>query len=168
MKSHPSRGILKKKANSAVWYKLAKQINVEREQLRRLIQIHSRLLANCTSQSPNDIELSALAALLHSFYTGVENIFKRVAVELDGDAPRGEAWHRQLLDSIATSTNGRGALISESLRDTLSEYLAFRHVFRQAYSFDLRWEKMSALVLNCEATFQRLETELEAFLQSRS
>jgi len=58
-------------------------------------------------------------------------------------------------------------LISESLRNTLSEYLAFRHVFRQAYSFDLHWEKMSALVLNCEATFQRLETELEAFLQSR-
>ncbi len=149
-----------------MWHKLAKQINVEREQLRRLIQIHSRLLANCASQPPNEIELSALAALLHSFYTGVENIFKRVAVELDGETPHGEAWHRQLLDSMATSTKVHGALISESLRDTLSEYLAFRHVFRQAYSFDLRWEKMSALVLNCEATFQRLETELEAFLRT--
>lgn len=149
-----------------MWPKLAKQINVEREQLRRLIAIHSKLLVNCASQIPNDIELSALAALLHSFYTGVENIFKRVAVELDGKTPRGEAWHRQLLDVMAASTRVRGALISESLRDTLSEYLAFRHVFRQAYSFDLRWEKMSALVLNCEATFRLLETELEAFLQS--
>ena len=149
-----------------MWHKLAKQINVEREQLRRLIEIHSRLLAICAHQPPNEIELSALAALLHSFYTGVENIFKRVAVELDGEAPRGEAWHRQLLDSMAISTKVRGALISESLRDTLSEYLAFRHVFRQAYSFDLRWEKMSALVINCEATFRRLETELEAFLRT--
>lgn len=61
-----------------MWHKLAKQINVEREQLRRLIEIHSRLLANCSSQPPNEIELSALVALLHSFYTGVENIFKRV------------------------------------------------------------------------------------------
>lgn len=145
--------------------KLAKQINVEREQLRRLIQIHSRLLANCSSQPPSEIELSALAALLHSFYTGVENIFKRVAVELEGEAPRGEAWHRQLLDSMAVPTKLRGPLISESLRDTLSEYLAFRHVFRQAYSFDLRWEKMSALVLNCENTFRQLEAELEVFLQ---
>jgi len=148
-----------------VWHKLAKQINVEREQLRRLIEIHSRLLANCASQPPNEIELSALAAFLHSFYTGLENIFKRVAVELDGEAPSGEAWHRQLLDAMAAPTSLRGALISESLRNTLSEYLAFRHVFRQAYSFDLRWEKMSALVLNCEAAFQRLEKELEAFLQ---
>lgn len=62
--------------------KLAKQINVEREQLRRLIAIHSKLLVNCASHIPNDIELSALAALLHSFYTGVENIFKRVRLSL--------------------------------------------------------------------------------------
>lgn len=151
-----------------MWAKLARQINVEREQLRRLIEIHSRLIANCASQPPNEIELSALAALLHSFYTGIENIFKRVVIELDGEAPRGEAWHRQLLDAVANPTTVRGALISESLRDTLSEYLAFRHVFRQAYSFDLRWEKMSTLVLNCEPTFRRLETELEVFLQELS
>jgi len=131
-----------------------------------LIEIHSSLLANCASRPPNEIELSALAALLHSFYTGVENIFKRVAIELDGEAPRGEAWHRQLLDAMAAPTSLRRALISESLCDNLSEYLAFRHVFRQAYSFDLRWEKMSALVLNCERTFRRLEAELEAFLQT--
>jgi hypothetical protein len=67
---------------------------------------------------------------------------------------------------MAAPTSLRGALISESLNETLSEYLAFRHVFRQAYSFDLRWEKMSALVLDCERTFRRLETELEAFLQT--
>jgi hypothetical protein len=46
-----------------VWPKLAKQINVEREQLRRLIEIHRSLLASCASRTPNDIELSALAAL---------------------------------------------------------------------------------------------------------
>ena len=149
-----------------MWHKLAKQISVEREQLNRLIEIHSRLITKCASDSPNDIELSALAALLHSFYTGVENIFKRVAVELDGETPRGEAWHRQLLDAMASPTTIRGPVISESLRDTLSEYLAFRHVFRQAYSFDLRWDKMSGLVLNCEPTFRRLEAEVEGFLKT--
>ena len=123
-------------------------------------------MPNALSEPPNDIELSALAALLHSFYTGVENIFKRIAVELDGEPPRGEAWHRQLLDAMARPAKNRVAVISESLSDSLSEYLAFRHVFRQAYSFDLRWDKMSALVLNCEATFRRLEAELEAFSQT--
>jgi hypothetical protein len=148
-----------------VWHKLGKQIGVEREQLNRLIEVHRPLLAKCVSQPPNDIELSALAALLHSFYTGIENIFKRIAVEIDGAPPRGEAWHRQLLDAMSLHNNLRGAVISPSLRDSLSEYLAFRHVFRQAYSFELRWEKMSVLVLNCEATLRRLEAELETFMR---
>ena len=149
-----------------MWHKLAKQINVEREQLNHLVEIHSRLIAKCGSEAPNDVELSALAALLHSFYTGVENIFKRIAIELDGEVPRGEAWHRELLDAMTRPTKNRAAVISESLRDTLSEYLAFRHVFRQAYSFDLRWDKMSDLVLNCEPSLRHLETELEAFLRT--
>ena len=33
------------------------------------------LLASCRTTAPTEIELSALAALLHSFYTGVENSF---------------------------------------------------------------------------------------------
>jgi hypothetical protein len=55
------------------------------------------LLSKCRETVPTDIELSALAAVLHSFYTGVENIFKRLAVEVDGQPPQGEAWHRDLL-----------------------------------------------------------------------
>lgn len=58
----------------------------------------------------------------------------------------------------------RPALLSESLSETLQEYLDFRHVFRQAYSFELRWEKMKHLVLGLGETFQRLEQELGAFL----
>jgi hypothetical protein len=41
----------------------------------------------------------------------------------------------------------------------------FRHVFRNAYSFDLDWEKMSGLVLNCEDVWRRLEAELTAFVR---
>jgi hypothetical protein len=35
------------------------------------------------------------------FYNGFENIFKRIAVELDGGLPDNEFWHRELLDSMA-------------------------------------------------------------------
>ncbi len=45
------------------------------------------------------------------------------------------------------------------------EYLEFRHVFRQAYAFDLRWEKMRSLVLGCEDTLRLLQVELESFLR---
>ena len=150
--------------NSSEWDKFRKQQATEREQLQRLLFGIQRLLTQCRDTPPTEIELSALAATLHSFYTGVENIFKRVAVELDGDMVRGDAWHRQLLLRMKTSTARRPALLSEELHDALNEYLRFRHVFRNAYSFDLDWRKMSPLVLRLQETFQKLENALDDFL----
>jgi hypothetical protein len=83
--------------NSSGWDKFRKQQAAEREQLQRLILGMHPLLDQCRRSAPTEIELSALAALLHSFYTGVENIFKRVAVELDGAPVKGDGWHRELL-----------------------------------------------------------------------
>jgi len=149
-----------------VWDRLRKQVVVEREQLNRLLEVHRPLLVRCATTTPNDIELSALAAMLHSFYTGIENIFKRIAVEIDGALPHGESWHRELLDAMRRPSAARPAVISAPLRDRLREYLEFRHVFRQAYAFQLRWDKMSPLVQGCEKTLRQLEAELEAFLRS--
>ena len=133
--------------NSSEWDKFRKQQATEREQLQRLLSGMNRLLAQCRTKAPTKIELSALAALLHSFYTGVENIFERVTLELDGEPVQGEAWHRELLLRMKTPTARRPALLPEELHDSLNEYLRFRHVFRNAYSFDLDWRKMSPLVL---------------------
>ena len=47
----------------------------------------------------------------------------------------------------------------------VNEYLRFRHVFRNAYSFDLDWQKMSPLVLRLEETFKMLEKALNDFLK---
>lgn len=148
--------------------KLRKQVHVERQQLNRLIDEHRPLLDSCRSQSPNPIELSALATFLHSFYSGIENSLKRIAVQIDGGVPTGDAWHRQLLDSMASATKLRSPVLSKALYETMSEYLAFRHFFRQAYSFHFDWYKMSHLVLNAERTMRLFETEVDAFLDTLS
>ena len=149
-----------------MWNRLSKQTAVELEQLDRLIETHRPLLTKCASETPSNIELSALAAMLHSFYTGIENIFKRVEVELDGDLPQGEFWHRELLKAMTRPREEYRLVIPGSLRDQLREYLEFRHVFRQAYTFQLQWEKMASLVLNCERVFRSLEAELGTFFQT--
>ena len=85
--------------------RLRKQLDVERRQLNRLIDEHRTLLESCASNEPNAIEVSALATFLHSFYSGIENSLKRIATEMDGGVPSGEAWHRQLLTAMANATN---------------------------------------------------------------
>jgi hypothetical protein len=144
--------------------RLRRQIEVEREQVNRLLDIHRPLLAKCAGLAPDPIERSALAAMLHSFYTGIENVLKRIAVECDAGLPQGDTWHRALLDAMTRPGPRRPAAISQATRDALRPYLDFRHVFRHAYSFDLRWEKMSALVTRCEQTWRNVEGELTAFL----
>jgi hypothetical protein len=152
--------------NSSAWDKFRKQQATEREQLQRLLSGIHPLLSRCRDTAPNEIELSALAATLHSFYTGVENIFKRVSVELDGAPVHGDNWHRDLLLRMKSPTAHRPALLPETLHDELLEYLRFRHVFRHAYSFDLDWRKMSPLVLKLEETFRQLERALDVFLKN--
>ena len=144
--------------------KLAAYIDVELAQLRQLFAEHRPLLLLVRTRPPDGIERSALAAMLHSFYTGIENLFKRIAIECDGGLPSGAAWHRALLDSMATASTSRPAVISKALHNRLTEYLQFRHVFRQAYAFQLRWEKMQALVEDCETTLADFESELRKWL----
>jgi hypothetical protein len=147
-----------------VWDKLRKQVAVERQQLHRLLEIYRPVLEECAASPPTDIELSGLAALLNSFYNGVENIFKRVSAELGDPLPDGETWHKELLDGMAEATDHRKALISSGLRGRLKEYMEFRHFFRHAYVFSLRWDRMQGLVLGCDETLRQLETELDSFL----
>lgn len=151
-----------------MWDRLRKQIAVQRKQLRRLLEVYRPLVDQCAVTPPNDIELSALAAMLHSFYNGVENIFKRVAVELDDGPPSGEFWHRQLLDSMKMPGKTRSAVVSEKLVERLDDYLTFRHLFRHAYTFDLHWDRMGTLVLGCEETLRWLESELDRFLEAEA
>ena len=145
--------------------KLHKQIAVEIRHLNHLLEVHQPLLSKCANEAPNEIEVSALAAMLHSFYTGIENIFKRIVLESGGALPSGEAWHRELLDAMSNSDQAP-AIISILVRNRLRNYLRFRHVFRQAYSFDLHWDKMTSLVLECDETLHLLEAELSDLLQA--
>ena len=142
---------------------LKRQIDTERAQLHHILKTHKGLLTRCRKVTPTVDELAALAAILHGFYNGVENIFKRIAVALDGNAPQGEFWHSDLIEKMTCSSKKRPALLSNTLNEQLQEYLDFRHVFRHAYTFDLKWLKMKHLVVGCKTILQQLEKEIEVF-----
>jgi hypothetical protein len=147
-----------------VWPELKDQLGIEQAQLQQLFELHRPLLETIRHQEPNPIELSALGAFLHSFYTGAENLFRRVTLELGDSLPQNEAWHQRLLRRMTAPTESRPALISTELEEQLKVYLQFRHVFRQAYSFQLHWAKMAPLLLASEKVFARLREEVALFV----
>lgn len=146
-----------------MWPDVEEQVAVEQAQIDQLFVAYQAAIDKSSQQEPNFIELSAMATMLHSFYTGIENIFKRIALEIDGNIPSGYASHSELLTAMTQSTANRPPVISDELQVRLSAYLSFRHVFRHAYSFQLEWNKMRGLVLDSQATWQQLQAELGQF-----
>jgi hypothetical protein len=136
----------------------------ECRQIDRLMDEYRPLLARIAAREPDNFERSALAAMLHSFYTGVENIFKRIAIATDSGLPGGQNWHRDLLSSMAQPGAHRPAALSPAARLALRPYLDFRHVFRHGYGFDLQWDKMAGLVRGCEETWRLVQKELAEFM----
>lgn len=149
-----------------MWPETQERVRLEMVLLRRQVDFTLPLLKKVESTEPEPYELQALAAHLHSFYTGIEKIFGHIAKDIDGGTPSGFAWHSRLLTSMSKPTESRPAVISEELYIRLYDYMTFRHMFRHAYTYDLKWRKMSDLVLHCEETLDRLEKELAAFFST--
>ena len=145
---------------------LREEIELSLAQLRQLAGTLRDVRESIKTRDPNETEIMALAAFVHSFYTGVENLFKRIAIATEGKPPRGELWHVTLLAQMAQATPSRPAVISEDLRKQLKDYLDFRHVFRHAYVFELKWSRMAPLVLEMESVLRELEKEIRRFLSA--
>jgi hypothetical protein len=145
--------------------KIREYTNNEFILIERLIEKHRPLIQIAHDRVPDDFHISTLGAMLQSFYGGVENLFKRIALDVDGDFSKSDSWHKNLLDRMASPYKGRPAVISDDVRKLLHKYLDFRHVFRSVYSYDLNWNKMRDLVLGCEEALRLLQGELNQFVQ---
>lgn len=112
-------------------------------------------------------ELSFLVERInHSFYSGVERIFERIAVIVDNSMPSGANWHQELLNQMALEIPGiRPAVISSSVKEQLEEYRGFRHIVRNIYSYRFNPEKMNNLVSGMGSLFLVFSAELTSFAE---
>lgn len=78
---------------------LCEEIELELRQLGQLMETCAPAMREAQESVPDRMEVLAFAGMLHSFYTGIENLLKRVAMHVDGGPPRGEAWHSAALES---------------------------------------------------------------------
>lgn len=110
--------------------------------------------------------MDSIAINLHSFYTGIENIFADIASKVDGELPDGEKWHSDLLRQMATSlTEIRPAVISDKTNESLRDLLAFRHVILNIYSLDLDEKNVLILGEKLSSFSHTLFEELNAFVE---
>ena len=146
--------------------KLIAQIEINRQELLRITEQLAPLISKGSTVDLDVIETSAVAAMLHSFYTLIEKILESIAREIDHAVPGAGAWHRDLIEQSTQATASRQPVISEDLAGKLKEYLAFRHLFRGASIALMRWSKMQPLADRASETLRQFESELSAFLRN--
>lgn len=128
-----------------------------------LLAAYADLLLQVEQKPPDLVQMTALASVLHSFYNGVESIFIIIAKEIDDAVPTGDRWHRDLLEQMGMANEFREAVLPLPIQLQLQNYLAFRHYYRHAYSFFLRWEELRELVLPLSAVWDQTRTVLNQF-----
>ena len=64
---------------------------------------------------------------------------------------------------MSETTAMRPAVVSPGLVDVLSEFLAFRHLFRGASIVLMRWPKLSPLIAKVDPTYEQTKVEIEDF-----
>jgi len=140
------------------------KIQLEIEQIDKLIETYSDLFKKCVKSEPDKIEIAALGSVLHSFYNGLENIFSVIAKEVDETLPQGFSWHKELLIQISNKTLTRNAVFPEATREKLVNYLAFRHFYRHSYSFFLDWKELKPLICDLNSVWEEVRESLEKFV----
>lgn len=165
----PSRAISKRKESYfRLVDKVISQVKFEVGQIDQLLESYADLLERVQKNTPDLVEVTAVASVLHSFYNGLENIFLAIAKGIDADIPAGSQWHRDLLIRMTESTASRGPVLMTDLAHRLMDYLGFRHFYRHSYSFFLEWEELEKLVTPLAEVWAQVKSELQLFLDSLS
>ena len=107
--------------------------------------------------SLSELELAGVAALVHSFYNGVENIVKQALQARGAALPTGESWHKELIETASAA-----GVLSEETSRGVRDYLAFRHFFTHSYAFDLDPQRLEPLVANLQAVTAAFRKDVAA------
>jgi hypothetical protein len=134
------------------------------EELKNISRLQDEL-SECSGNS--NFYRRAKGSIIHDFYNACERIFELFAREIDGSISSEGQWHKKLLFQMTVKINDtRPAVISKKLAAELDDYLAFRHLFRNIYGFELESERLDRLVEKLPATISAFSVEINTFLKA--
>jgi hypothetical protein len=142
---------------------LVAEVRAEMGRIERTVSEIIDIRQQITKPGTPRIFLYGSAALLETFYSGIEKALTRIAGTIGG-LPEGHAWHRRLLeDSTLNLPKLRPPILSESTIKFLEPYLAFRHRFRNLYLFDLDAKLVAPLLDTVDVAWKSTSRDLSAF-----
>lgn len=104
------------------------------------------------------------ALVLHSAYTGIEDILLQIAREVDDHEPQSHDWHRALVRQMALQhPEVRPPVLSPGTAEAVLGILSFRHLVRHIYASRLDSARVERNVNRLLAVQDSLRADLLAF-----
>ena len=147
------------------WEQLQKEVELLQSAID-LIEIGHPDSAN-GNHNLSTIILMGTASAIEKSYSGMERILKIVAENIDDYVPRGEAWHKSLIDQMAADLDSRPHVIEPVTAQGLHVLRAFRHRERNSYSLDLDRTRVLTLGKQVFSVVSRKTQDHSRFLPSR-
>lgn len=141
------------------------KILLEISKIEDLVQKSFVLLEKTKIQEPDFIELNAIGSILHSYYNGLESIFKLIYKNFDEKPLSSKLWHSELLQAMFTQTEKHSQIFSSELFPALKNYLGFRHVFRHSYAYELNWQRLQLLFYEMNENWHSVKKEILNFIE---
>ncbi len=156
------------------YLKLKARIDEELDNLKRLEKALKKLklfpeieAATLNGLSLEDeISCRVIGSYLHDYYCSLEKVFIHVAKSFDEGLPIGNQWHKELLEEMSLNISGvRTALISKQTMVKIDELRGFRHVFRNAYGFNIDPIKEQQLLANLSGISIAVKKDFKLFFK---
>jgi len=77
--------------------KLIEIVEFEISEIESELLPYSELIKKCKNREPELIEKTTIASILHSFYTGIENIIVTIVKYYDNTIVSGKNWHKKVI-----------------------------------------------------------------------
>jgi len=129
------------------------------ETLERLYKIRNSF----DSQKEDYLTEPAMGTYLMNFYSGIENILKRISKEYYLTVPRGESWHKELLILSSNPPERKLPIFNQEIVERFVPYRNFRHRFISGYGLQLKGEKMLDLIDGIEPLWIDIKKAINEF-----
>ncbi|HET6568038.1 MAG TPA: hypothetical protein VFG50_08735 [Rhodothermales bacterium] len=146
---------------------LREEVDINLEQMQVVVDELVKLQNEVSGRDPTLVEKVAAGAFLMQFYTGAENVLKRISKHNGIPLPDGERWHAELLRRFCLPPRaGLPGLFDGELAKEFEEFRSFRHIVRSGYGTDLNWALMARGIDRVPAAFEQFRTAVLNYLNT--
>lgn len=145
---------------------LKTSVSIEFENIDKIISEIKNVFDKIGNDTPDIIQITALSAFASQFYTGVENILKRISNYYNIPLPTTNDWHIVLFKRFCNPPyNNLPMLFNDSVVTEMNSIRKFRHYFFHGYSFRIEWDWLKQGLENIENLHSDFKSSVNSYLK---